>query len=70
MGNHGFANTLNRQSECVVKLVSMKMSEIEDLFSSLPEKAEGIEVLTKERSKYYLESFKARFERFLLPLAN
>lgn len=64
------AKYLTESIKRVAKLVSMKMPEIEDLFSSLPEKAEGIEVMTKERSKYYLESFKARFERILLPLAN
>jgi len=54
----------------VAKLVLLKMPEIEAFFGSLPEQSQGIEVLAKGRSKYYLESFKARFEKILLPFVQ
>lgn len=54
----------------IAKLVTLKMPEIEALFASLPKDSEGLEVLSKNRGDYYLESFKARFERVLLPLSK
>ena len=54
----------------VADLVSSKFPEIEALFSSLPEQAQGLEILSKTRKDHYFESLKARFELILLPLAH
>ena len=64
------AKCLKESIERVAKLVSLKLPQIEALFLSLPEKWQGIEVLSKTRRDYYLGSFKIRFEKILLPLAR
>lgn len=45
----------------ISKKVEEKLDEIEQLFEGIPETFEGIEVMSKLRKKYYLESFKSRY---------
>lgn len=47
--------------------VKANMEKIEKLFASIPEKYEDMEVLSRSRRQYYLESFKNRFEDVLTP---
>ena len=61
---------LKESIQRVAKLVSLRLLQIEALFASLPENSQGIEVISKERKDYYLESFKTRFEKNLLPLVR
>lgn len=63
--------TLLRESiQRVAALVSSNYLAIESLFDSFPTDYQNIEVLSKARKKYYLESFNSRFEGILLPISE
>ena len=62
--------TMRRSIKKIADLVSAHIDEIRKLFDSIPETYQGIEIITPNRKKYYLESFLARYQRILLPLVK
>ena len=50
--------------------VKTNIEKIECLFTSIPEKYDNLEILTRARSQYYFESFQNRFEDILTPIAE
>lgn len=50
----------------IAKLVNEKTDEISAFINSIPSSFMGVPIMSDERKKYYLETFKIRFEKILL----
>lgn len=46
----------------IVKLIVCHMAEIEELINDIPEEFNGIQIISKERKQYYLETIKLRIK--------